>query len=161
MNFDLALQKVLEHEGGFVDHPRDPGGQTNFGITLNVARQHGYEGDMRDFPQALAAHIYRQSYWVPVRADDLPDALRFPVFDAAVNSGVRRAVQWLQELVGTRQDGIIGPITLGAVRQHNPDQLAARYNGRRLMFMSNLHTFKDFGRGWVRRVATNLLEAGR
>ncbi len=158
MNFEQALAKVLAHEGGFVDHPRDPGGATNYGITQAVARQHGYQGDMRDLPRATAARIYEMSYWIPIRADDLPDALRLPVFDAAVNSGVRRAVQWLQELVGTQQDGLIGPITLAAVRNQNPHRLAARYAGRRLMFLTQLPTWDAFGRGWARRVAGNLLD---
>lgn len=158
MNFNQAVQKVLVHEGGFVDHPNDPGGATNHGITQRVAREHGYTGDMRDFPVERAREIYRMSYWIPIRADDLPDQLRLPVFDAAVNSGVRRAVQWLQELVGTTQDGVIGPITLAAVRRHDPERLAARYNARRLMFLANLNHFNSFGRGWVRRVASNMME---
>ena len=158
MNFTSAVQIVLRHEGGFVDHPRDPGGATNYGITERVARQHGYTGDMRELPLETAHQIYRMSYWVPIRADDLPDALRLPVFDAAVNSGVRRAVQWLQELVRTTQDGVLGPITLAAVRRHEPERLAARYAGRRLMFLTHLDHFDTFGRGWVRRVAGNLMD---
>jgi lysozyme family protein len=157
MNFLIAVGKVLQHEGGFVNHPDDPGGPTNWGVTERVAREHGYQGDMRDFPLDRAREIYRMSYWIPIHGDDLPDPLRLPVFDAAVNSGVRRAVQWLQELVGTNQDGVIGPITLAAVRKHDPERLAARYNGRRLMFLTNLEHFRAFGRGWVRRVASNML----
>lgn len=158
MNFRHAVQIVLAHEGGFVDHPRDPGGATNYGITERVARRHGYNGDMRELPLDTAREIYRMSYWVPIRGDDLPDALRLPVFDAAVNSGVRRAAQWLQKLVGAKRDGIIGPLTLAAVRRHEPERLAARYAGRRLMFLTHLEHFNAFGRGWVRRVASNLMD---
>ena len=158
MNFQQALEIVLRHEGGFVDHPRDPGGATHYGITERVARQHGYTGDMRELPLETAHRIYAMSYWIPLRADHLPNALRLPVFDAAVNSGVQRAAQWLQELVGTTQDGIIGPITLAAVRQRDPHRLAARYAARRLMFLTHLDHFNTFGRGWVRRVASTLME---
>lgn len=158
MNFVKALDVVLLHEGGYVDHPRDPGGATKYGITERVARQHDYHGDMRDFPIEQAREIYLMSYWIPIKGDELPDPLRLSVFDAAVNSGVRRATHWLQEVVEVKQDGFIGPVTLNAVRARDPFDVACRYNARRLLFMTNLNTFTDFGRGWVRRVASNMME---
>ncbi len=158
MNFNFAFERLLRHEGGYADHPRDPGGKTAWGVTESVARAHGYAGDMRDMPKAVAERIYRAAYWDAVQAERLPDALRFEVFDAAVNSGVRQAVRWLQSAAGVQSDGSIGPMTLNAVRQADPQQLARRFAGLRLRFLAGLETWPDFGRGWARRIASNLTE---
>lgn len=155
MTFDEAFHALLGHEGGYSNHPSDPGGETMWGITARVARRHGYTGEMRDLPLELAKAIYRDDYWAPVRADELPPAIRFDVFDAAVNSGARTAVRWLQEAAGVRADGILGPVTLAAV-QADSAALLARFNGIRLSFMTDLATWPAFGRGWARRIASNL-----
>ena len=159
MNFERAFEKLLGHEGGFVDHPKDPGGATRYGITQRVARANGYAGDMRNFPLAEAKRIARKDYWDAMRADDMPDAVRFDLFDAAVNSGVKQAAIWLQRAAGAEPDGIIGPKTLLAVRMADPQMLAKRFNGHRLRFMTDLKTWGSFGKGWARRIADNLLEA--
>jgi lysozyme family protein len=158
MDFDTAFTHLLGHEGGYVDHPSDPGGATRWGVTERVARANGYTGHMRDFPEAAARHIYRREYWQAVRADELPPVLRYPVFDAAVNSGVKQAVKWLQEAVGAKVDGVIGPQTLTMARAAHPDFAKQRMLGRRLKFMTDLKTWPVFGRGWARRIAA-LLEA--
>lgn len=158
MNFDVAFDRLLGHEGGFVDHPEDPGGATRWGITQRIARKHGYTGDMRNFPIEEARRIARAEYWDKVRADDVPDALRFDLFDGAYNSGPPQAIKWLQRAAGADDDGMIGPKTLTAVRAANPHLLAKRYNGHRLQFMTNLKTWPTFSRGWARRIAANLLE---
>lgn len=155
MNFDLAFDRLLGHEGGYVNDPRDPGGETNWGITVAVARANGYAGPMRDLPQDTAKAIYRKLYWNTVRADELPEAVRFDAFDAAVNHGPSQAAKWLQRAVGTTPDGVIGTVTLGAVRAAG-SQLAAHFNGQRLQFYTDLPTWPTFGKGWARRVATNL-----
>jgi lysozyme family protein len=155
MNFDQAFDRLLGHEGGYSFSPSDPGGETMFGVTARVARANGYSGDMKDLPRDKAKEIYRAKYWTPVRADELPEALRFDVFDAAVNSGVGQAVEWLQEAVGANPDGAIGPKTLAAASAAGP-LAAARFNGARLQFMTNLATWGAFGRGWARRIASNL-----
>jgi lysozyme family protein len=156
MNFDRCLEIVLHHEGGYVNHPDDPGGETNFGITVKVARINGYEGLMRDIPMDVVRVIYRKDYWIPCRCEELPDDLRLAVFDAAVNSGVRRSIQWLQASVGATADGIFGPRTMLSVKQHNPQQVAARLCAARLDFLAGLQHFPTFGRGWVRRVVSIL-----
>lgn len=152
MNIDQALVHLLGNEGGFVDHPDDPGGATNYGITQKTARANGYLGDMRNFTLAQAIEIYRKSYWNPIKADQLPDALRFHVFDAAVNSGPTQAVKWLQQAAGVAQDGIVGPATIAASMRVSP----AKYSAIRLRFMTNLATWQTFGKGWARRIADNL-----
>ena len=158
MTFDEAFDRLIGHEGGYANHPNDPGGETMWGITARVARAAGYLEPMRDLPRGLAKEIYRRQYWTPVRAEELPAAVRFSVFDAAVNSGVGQAVKWLQEAAGVTADGVIGPVTLAAA---NKDEwrVFARFNGARLHFMAGLPTWPSFGRGWARRVADNLTEA--
>ena len=157
MTFDDAFTRLMGHEGGFVDHPADPGGATNWGVTQRVARANGYTGDMRDFPQDAAKTIYRKAYWDSVRADELPGGLRYAVFDAAVNSGPTQAIKWLQRAVGAADDGRIGPQTLSMARAAQPDFAARRMLALRLRFMTDLKTWPHFSRGWARRVA-DLLE---
>lgn len=153
MNFDSAFQVLLKHEGGYVHHPSDPGGSTNMGITEAVARRVGYKGAMQDLPVDLAKRIYLEEYWKPVRAEELPPAVRYAVFDAAVNSGVRQSILWLQRALGVADDGVLGPRTLAAVNQANPEVLRARIIAQRLQFLCALNTFATFGRGWTRRCA--------
>jgi lysozyme family protein len=93
---------------------------------------------------------------VPIQADDLPDDLRFEVFDAAVNSGVRQAIRWLQRSVGVKDDGVIGPMTMAAIHRKDGLRLAMGYNADRLQFMTDLAGWGAFGKGWARRIASNL-----
>lgn len=153
MNFDQAFDILLKHEGGFSDHAADPGGKTRFGITEAVAREVGYRGDMRELPLDLAKRIYKDRYWDAVRAEELPEAIRYAVFDAAVNSGPRQAIRWLQRAVGVRDDGVIGPQTIAAVRAADPQALLRRMLSARLRFMTDLPAWPTFGRGWARRIA--------
>lgn len=153
MNFDQAFDILLKHEGGFSDHPADPGGKTRFGITEAVAREVGYRGDMRELPVDLAKRIYKDRYWDAVRAEELPEAIRYAVFDAAVNSGPRQAIRWLQRAVGANDDGIIGPQTLAAVRAADPERVLRRVLAARLRFVAGLPNWPAFGRGWARRIA--------
>ena len=159
MNFDEAFERLLGHEGGYANDPRDPGGETMWGITRRVALTNGYTGPMRDMTQAQAKAIYLARYWGPAHIDCLPDELRFHVFDAAVNSGVGQAVRWLQRAVGTVDDGVVGPETLGALATVPGAVAAARFTGHRLQFMASLHTWPAFGRGWANRIANNLMGA--
>jgi len=151
MNFDQAFDILMRFEGSYSDHAADKGGPTKYGITISVARQNGYTGEMRDLPQSLAKLIYKKSYWDAVKADLLPDVIRYDVFDAAVNSGVGRATQWLQMAVGTAVDGVIGSQTLEAAA--NCKNLKGKFNGMRLSFMTGLGNWDVFSRGWARRVA--------
>ena len=157
MDFNTAFIKLIAHEGSYSFHPRDPGGETNHGVTKRVAVASGYTGSMKDLPLDTAKAIYRKNYWDSVNADKLPEDVRFNVFDGAVNSGVSQSAKWLQRAVGVKDDGVIGPKTIAAAFAAGP-KLAARFNGARLMFMTNLPTWPAFGKGWARRVATNLLE---
>lgn len=156
--FAACVAEVLRHEGGFVDHPRDPGGCTNRGITLVAlgAWRGGpcTRADVLALGEAEARAIYRAQYWNAVRGDDLPAGVDLAVFDAAVHSGPRRAALWLQGAVGVERDGAIGTLTLRAVRSANDRQALIRgLCAKRLAFLRTLDTWPDFGRGWTRRVA--------
>lgn len=151
MDFEKALSIVLKHEGGYANHPADPGGETMYGITKRVAMEHGYSGPMRQIPMQLVQDIYHRSYWLAGKCDQLPPELRLIHFDSCVNSGVGRAAKWLQGAVGASQDGVIGPLTLAAASEA-VDALP-RYAAIRLKFLTGLSAFGVFGRGWTGRVA--------
>lgn len=155
-NFDRALAAVLKHEGGYADHPRDPGGATNLGITrATLARWRGRpvsKAEVRALTRSEAAKIYRALYWDEIAGDALPHGLDFAVFDYCVNSGASRASRALQTVAGARADGRIGRITLAAVALRDPENLIAAYCRKRLTFLERLRTFAVFGRGWRRRV---------
>ena len=156
-NFAEALQKLLEHEGGFVDHPADPGGMTNLGVTKKVWEEWvGHPVDekaMRALTPATVAPLYRAKYWDKIKGDDLPTGVDYTVFDAAVNSGPGRAAKWLQACAGVEPDGGIGPKTLAAVAAMDPAELIEAYAKRRLSFLLDLPHWGTFGKGWTRRVA--------
>ena len=156
MNFTEALDHVLKHEGGFVDHPQDPGGMTNLGVTRAVFEdwvgRKSSEAEMRALTPADVSTLYKRKYWDRVKGDDLPSGVNYCVFDAGVNSGTRRAAKWLQEAVGAVPDGAIGPNTLAKVAEHSPDALVNAYCDIRMNFLKGLLTFDIFGRGWTRWV---------
>jgi lysozyme family protein len=156
-NFESALEAVLHHEGGFVNHPADPGGMTNLGVTKKVWEEWvGHEVDektMRGLTPEIVGPMYKAKYWDKVKGDDLPSGVDYAVFDAAVNSGPGRAAKWLQGCVGVEQDGGIGPKTLAAVASMNPVELVEDYAKRRLSFLMDLPHWDTFGKGWGRRVA--------
>lgn len=158
MTFDEAFEKLIGHEGGYSNHPDDNGGETMHGVTAKIARGNGYTGAMRDLPLSLAKSIYRASYWDAVRADDLPEVVRFDVFDCAVNSGPGQAIRFLQRATGAADDGRMGPQTMRAVKAMDPQLLDKRLSGYRLRFMAQLNTWPSFGRGWAARIAANLIE---
>lgn len=157
MTFDESFTRLLGTEGGYSNHPNDPGGETMWGVTVATARATGYAGPMKDLPVDTAKSIYRKQYWDPVRADDLPSAIRYHVFDAAVNSGCAQAAKWLQCAIGVPADGHVGPVTFAAARAAPPDAVIRRMNGLRLKFMTDLKNWPSFSRGWARRIA-DLLE---
>lgn len=163
--FQECVAIVLKHEGGFVDHPADPGGATNHGISLRYARSRGSmfdldaDGDVdRDdillVTPAKAAMVYREWFWRDVHGDELPAGVDLAVFDYAVNSGSGRAIKALQRAVGAQPDGFIGPQTLAAIRLARPNAAAVveAICGERITFLRGLRTWPTFGKGWGRRV---------
>lgn len=164
--FNRALSKVLVHEGGYVNHPKDPGGATNQGVTQRVYDD--YRRSIKQTPRPvkqLAASerdtIYRMRYWDLIKGDRLPPGVGYVVFDGAVNSGVSRSVRWLQRALGVNADGVLGPQTLLAIEDHpNHDALIAKIHDIRMAFLKALKTWKTFGKGWTRRV-NDVLSVGQ
>lgn len=155
-NFDDALAIVLSAEGGYVDHPVDPGGATNRGITLKtLAEWRGRpvtKAEVRVLSRAEAAAIYRARYWNAVRGDDLPAGLDLALFDLAVNSGPGRSVRLLQRALGRAEDGRFGPRLLAAVAEADTTPLITALCAARRDFLRALPTYPTFGRGWLRRI---------
>ena len=155
-NFKNALEHVLVHEGGWADHPEDPGGATMKGVTLITFRRHFGEkktkDDLRNISERQLEKIYRSGYWDKCLCDKLYAGVDYTVFDAAVNSGPGRGAKWLQAAIGAKQDGGIGPKTLAKVEENDPIQITNNMCDRRLTFLRNLSTWSTFGRGWERRV---------
>jgi lysozyme family protein len=156
-SYDTALRCVLAHEGGYSNDARDPGGATNYGITIGDYRRyvdpHGTPADVRRMGVNEAKAIYRGKYWAAVHGDELPAGVDYAVFDFAVNSGVSRAAKYLQRIVGVAADGEIGPETLKAVAEHDPAEIIRTLCSQRLQFLQSLRTWRAFGKGWARRVA--------
>jgi len=155
MDFQTALKEVLKHEGGYIDHPHDPGGETNFGITVDVARENGYLGKMQEIPMSVVKEIYKRKYWDKMQAEAMPAHVRLALFDYSVNSGPSGATKALQRVCGVADDGVIGPKTIAAAHAYGSD-LGAALIGYRLQFLTGLRTWDTFGKGWARRLASLL-----
>jgi lysozyme family protein len=155
-NFDAALTEVLRHEGGYVNHPADPGGATNFGITRTTLSaflgRPASLAEVMALPRESAARIYREQYWNAVKADRLPSGLDLAVFDCAVNSGPKRAIRMLQRILGVADDGVMGHITLDAALKGNATITLDAFCDARLAFLRGLSTWPVFGRGWTKRI---------
>lgn len=155
MDFDTAFERVIGHEGGYVNDPRDPGGETHYGISRRA-----YPGeDIKGMTLARSKELYRRDYWGPAGCDAMPDGVRYALFDMSVNSGVKAAIKALQRSVSEVDDGIIGPRTLTAASSMPVPRLVARLCGERLKLLTDLDNFATYGRGWTRRVASVLREA--
>jgi len=157
-NYEKATQWMLVHEGGYVDHPKDPGGATNRGVTQRVydgwRRRHkmGTQSVLQILISEVQS-IYRTQYWDKIMGDDLPPGLDYALYDFAVNSGPSRAVKFLQRILKVEVDGQMGAVTLGAIQfQARNGILIDELCTQRLKWMKTLKTFKTFGRGWTRRV---------
>lgn len=164
-NFSRSLDLVLHHEGGFVDHPKDPGGATNLGCTKSTwERWIGHPCDV-DAIKALTpndvAPLYKQKYWDVAKCDDLPAGIDYCVFDTAINSGPGRAIKFLQTAIGVPADGAIGPITMKAIHAADARQVIDAFTAARLEFLKELATWETFGKGWERRVTDVRREALR
>lgn len=155
-NLDLSVEAVLGKEGGFVNHPRDNGGATNWGVTIHTLR--AWRGrpvsveDVRNLTRSEAIAIYKANYWDAVRGDDLPSGVDLWVFDAAINSGPSRAARWLQMAAGVKADGAVGPVTLAAVAKADPADLIMAMERYRMNMLRGHEDWDVFGRGWTNRV---------
>jgi lysozyme family protein len=154
--FDDAFTALIGNEGGYVNNPADPGGETMWGITKRVAEANGYTDPMIGLSLDTAKQIAKSQYWDKYYCDQFDPRIGFQVFDAAYNGG--RPAAWLQTAAGVRADGIIGPVTIAAVQALDARQIVMRFLAYRLQYLGNLSTWHTFGHGWATRIANNLLK---
>ena len=170
-DFQRALAFVLKAEGGYTNHPADRGGPTNKGILRreydHYRRHKGLPAaDVRDILNAEVENIYLHDYWLAGRCDRMPWPVSLAHFDACVNTGVAQAAKFLQRTVGTRSDGLLGPLTLGAltaaVKRESPEALAGRLARQRIAFYRQLEQRdpeqRVFLQGWLNRVEALVAE---
>lgn len=156
--FERSLTEVLRHEGGYVNHPKDPGGETNKGVTKAVYDDYRKSKGLstrsvKSLERRELEDIYRARYWNLVKGDKLPPGVSYAVFDGAVNSGVSQSAKWLQRALGVKADGIIGPATIAAVNAYpSSAKLIDGILDQRMKFLRSLKTWGTFGTGWTRRV---------
>jgi lysozyme family protein len=156
-NWQKSFELMLKSEGGFVNHPSDPGGMTNLGVTKAtweswVGREVD-EAEMRGLTAEKVEPLYKERYFDAVRGDELPMGLDYLTFDFAVNAGAGRAIKTLQTAVGVTPDGGFGPMTMAAVQAVDPVELIERFSQAKEDFYRSLTTFATFGKGWLNRVA--------
>ena len=155
-NLESSLKAILHHEGGYVNHPKDPGGETNLGVTKRVYEEFGGTKDMKELTVEDVAPIYKKGYWDKMKGDELPNGLDLCVFDFGVNAGPGRSAKYLQTMIGTVADGGIGPNTLAKLREYVEEHGLAtaidNFQEARQEYYEKLSTFDTFGKGWTRRV---------
>jgi lysozyme family protein len=152
MPFDHEIERVLDNEGGYVNNPADPGGETKFGIS-----KRSYPNvDIANLTRDQAKALYLRDFWTPVHGDDLPPMVAFMALDFAVNSGIQTSIRKLQAAAGVADDGHWGEVTQAAVKAANPVVLVLRLLAEHVDFRRKLSTFKTFGAGWDGRLANDL-----
>lgn len=152
MTFDDAFDRLIGHEGGYVNNPNDPGGETHWGISK---RSYPHL-NIKTLTRAQARTIYRRDFWNRIHGDELYDGLAFQVFDFAVNSGIETAVRYLQRAIGVADDGVWGPVSAKAAAAMTESDVIMHLNAERLDFMTRLKNWPNASRGWSRRIAANL-----
>ena len=162
--FPIFIDRLLSHEGGFTDDRRDPGNWTGgkVGVGLLKGTKFGIAAntyptlDIKNLTRDAAIKIYRRDFWDRARCDRLPAAVAFQLLDGAVNSGIAQASRWLQRAAFVADDGMIGAVSLAAIKAADPNDLVYRFNADRIEFMTRLKNWPVHGAGWMRRIAHNL-----
>ena len=162
-NWQKAFEQMLASEGGYVNHPSDPGGMTNLGVTKRVWEEwvgrESNEKEMRSLTSEMVEPLYKRKFWDACKCDELPSGIDYLVFDFAVNAGVGRSAKILQAAVGVTPDGGIGPITVAAVNAIPEAELIEKFSQAKEDFYRSLNTFDTFGKGWLNRVAAVKIKA--
>ncbi len=155
ISFEEAFTRLLGHEGGYSNDPKDPGGETNWGISKRSYPQL----DIKNLTKEQASSIYYQDFWQPLRNAD--PAIKFQVFDFAVNSGVQTAIRKLQQVVGVADDGHWGPISDAALSAMDKNDVLMLFVAARLRFWASLSTWSTYSKGWALRAAVDLEYAAK
>ena len=162
-NWQKAFEQMLASEGGYVNHPSDPGGMTNLGVTKRVWEEwvgrESNEKEMRSLTPEMVEPLYKRKFWDACKCDELPSGIDYLVFDFAVNAGVGRSAKILQTAVGATPDGGIGPMTLASVNAIPEAELIEKFSQAKEDFYRSLNTFETFGKGWLNRVAAVKVKA--
>lgn len=153
-SFDDAFAALIGNEGGYVNNPADPGGETMWGITARVARANGYAGPMKALSLETAKSIAKTVYWDPLHLDEFDPRIAFQILDSNYNGG--QTVRWAQAAAGAAVDGKMGPATIAALKSVDPHAFVMSFLSQRLVYLTNLSTWATFGRGWSRRIANNM-----
>lgn len=164
MNFDEAFKITVGHEGGLTLHKNDRGNWTSGivgrgelkGTKYGISAMSYPKEDIKNLSIERAKQLYKRDYWDKAKCDQLPDGLRFHVFDAAVNSGIKRSIETLQKALNVGVDGLIGNQTISAANLKDVNSTFNQFYAARISFYTSIGTFKDFGKGWMNRVANNL-----
>ena len=151
-NFTKLIERILGHEGGYVNDPADPGGETNWGIskrsypTLNI----------KSLTRLDAINIYHRDFWLSLKADRFHDGVAYQLLDSAVNSGIGQTIRFLQRAVGVADDGVAGPVTIAATEKFSEGQTIMLFIAERISFMTKLKNWPNHGKGWMVRMSGNL-----
>jgi lysozyme family protein len=152
MTVDIVFDRIIGHEGNYVNNPNDPGGETKFGISKRA-----YPNlIIRELTEEDAFNIYKRDFWNRIEADKLPDGISFQLFDFAVNSGIETSIRYFQRAIGVADDGFFGPISMARAAITPEDHMIMNLNAERLDFMTRLNNWPNASRGWARRIAQNL-----
>lgn len=155
MNFNEAFDRLINNEGGYSNHPDDPGGETKFGISKRSYPQINIATLTRD----EAKEIYQRDFWIRGQMDSFDGAIAFQAFDAAVNHGIETAIRLLQRAAGVADDGHIGPITVAAIKAKTVTDMLMLFIAYRIRYWTKLSTWPTFGKGWANRAADDLVYA--
>lgn len=147
VSFSNAIPLIFKHEGGYVNDPQDPGGETKYGIS----KRSYPDENIKNLTEERAKLIYLRDFWNPLKCDSLPFGVAVCVFDFGVNAGKGRAVRALQESVGAKADGVIGPDTISRVQNIPSSETIEKFTSERIYYYTQLKTWPRFGRGWLRR----------
>lgn len=152
MSFDIVFERILGHEGGYVNNPKDPGGETKWGISK---RSFPWV-DIKNLTRDGALILYKKYFWDALNADELADGVIYQLADFAINSGIPPAIKALQRSVGTKDDGIWGSKSIKASKDTSESDIIMLILAERLELMTSLKNWDDAGKGWARRIAKNL-----
>jgi lysozyme family protein len=152
MTFDTVFDRVIGFEGGYTNDPKDPGGETKWGIS-----KRSYPNlIIKELTRDDAKLIYKRDFWDVLEGDGIPDSIAYQLFDFAVNSSIQTAIRYLQRALQVADDGYFGPISKQALNDYTEPIIILKLNGERLDYMTRLKGWPDFGRGWAHRIAENL-----
>lgn len=152
VKFLTTINRVLGHEGGYVNDPADPGGETNWGIS-----KRSYPNvSIKELTRGQAVAIYYRDFWLKAHCEQFADGVGYQLMDSAVNSGISQSMRFLQRAAGVADDGVFGPVTLAAMRKMSETDFIMKFLAERLEFMTKLKNWPNHGKGWARRIAANL-----